>query len=394
MQPFEDIYRKEERKLFRRRRARREEVVTPPPAPAAPEQVSPRHSHPHRRRRPGSTTHLNRTLALITIAFGGVMMVLVLVLFQQHQADLRERMKKATPTAKAKKTNKTESALDFDVGRQLAAWKSVPDVLIEAEGLQRKLEHEAAIKKLEAALEVTPRSVLLQKMLADVLMEAGRSDQAVEVLARVVESDSSDLSTRLKLGRSLAEAGDTSGSLAVAQWVLEADIYSVEAHQMAAQAYLKLDRIREALPHLRRITTLDVGNLGVQNELGEAYRRSGDVPQALKVFQDVLKQDPGNMDAYVNMAACFAEQSDTNQAVDTLNRAVLRFGRPAVEKVLGDTRFDPIRTHPFFEISTAPASSAGAAVPAPPAGGTPQAEGAAGGVFESLLSPSSAEPSR
>ena len=351
MQPFQDIYRKEEKPIFKKRPRSADESIGPSPSPAEERRPSRRESRRRRssRRRPPSSTRINRWAGLFALAFGGVMTLFVLGLFQRYRADVRRREREqlaALGAAKEAATNTAEHS--FDVGRRIAAWKRIPDAVIEAERLRERMQHEAASEKLREALGATPGAVELKKMLAESLLAAGRTGEALEVMAQVVEAEPHDLNARLALGRALAQAGDEAGSLLVAQWVLETDIYSPEGHQLAAQAYLKKDELQKALPHLRRLSTLDSGNLAAQNQLGEAYRRVGDIQQAVRLFSAVLKQEPGNMEAYVNLAACHAGMAATNLAVDILTQAVGRFGRLALENALTHPRFDPIREHPFF----------------------------------------------
>ena len=383
MEPFHDIYRKEDppfltNRRWRRRRSRESGTASgtgQPPSPSSspagtagsasatasghpPARInavltggSPQHSHRHHRRHSSQNSGGSRMLWVI---LGLIFVVYALVLAASVLRSRRRAHGAAAPgkTQSATASTSTNAPAVPDVGRNIAEritiWNQLPDAILEAQTLREKGFADQAEVRLNHALEDAPTAASLKINLAQVLIQEEKFPRAAQLLAEVLETDSSDQKARLMLASVFEHQTNYPAALAVANWMLETEPNSAEAHQIAANAYLNTDRRGMAISHLRKVVSLDPEDTVAQNNLGQAYTQMGQYAKAIQVFNGVLEHNTADSMTYYNLAACYAKQMMAEQVVETLTRAMGVFGKQFVVAWMKSHDFDPIRTDPMF----------------------------------------------
>jgi len=128
-----------------------------------------------------------------------------------------------------------------------------------------------AARLYEQAIAASPDSAFLVRDLADVEVRQGKTEQALARYRRAIEMDSSDATSRMRIGEILDARGDLEGALA-----MYADANNLEPsaelrRRMGALetrlAYLKLPAEYRAIPQRPSITRGDLASLiGIQLE--------------------------------------------------------------------------------------------------------------------------------
>ena len=373
MDPFQDIYRKTDKPYHTPRRSRRLFRREPAPegspplvasndpgdpvgqAPANPP-VPPRSNHRRRKKKHRSfwrallSYRLNSLLIGFSLFVGGVMMLVVLSHFLRYRAEARRMGQRNAAPPAAAPAGPVTNAVPSDLAGRIAAWRQVPDTIIEVESLQQKKMTEQAEARLKTALAASPSALPLRLALARLLVENERPAEAVEHLINALDEQPADLDSRLMLAMVLKQLGEHDLSRQVAEWMIEADPYSSDAHRIAAAAFLKTDQPRAAASHLRKIVSLEFDNLDVQSELADAYSLAGDHEKAVEILEGVLQKDSSNAPAYFNLVVCYARQAMTNEAAEALNRAVAGVGTNQVNEWILKPEFDSLRGHPAFQV--------------------------------------------
>lgn len=233
--------------------------------------------------------------------------------------------------------------------RSVIIWKKGMTAMEQARMSREMGDTEAAILRLEGAIETAPEMVELKLVLADLYRDAGRNVEARDLYLRVLDTDPFREGVRMKLAHVFFALQHFDAALAMTQWLMETDPYVEEANHLAAMCYLNTGRTELAVPHLRRLVAVNRENIVAHNNLAVAYSRLGDFEKAIALFRDVMDADPGNSITYFNMAVCYAQKGDAEGAVKTLANAVARFGMPFVSAWFGSQDFDPIRDTPAFK---------------------------------------------
>lgn len=122
-----------------------------------------------------------------------------------------------------------------------------------------------AARLYERAIAASPDSAFLVRDLADVEARQGKTDQALERYRRVVEMDSTDVASRIRIGEMLDARGDLEGAM---KMYVESNTLEPSAElrrRMAAidarLAYLKLPAEYRAIPDAPSITRGDLASL-------------------------------------------------------------------------------------------------------------------------------------
>ena len=367
MEPFHDIYRKEDPPAFLRRRKRRiQDSDGPSPSKGTDPQQKDSRPEPWARHgsseRPESRSHRSRrhhhqhgNLAS-RLLWSGVAAVVIAYVLVLAGSVLRSD-KKARKVASAAATSSAPATVALSsnamaeaasIHERIAAWTRLPDAMLQAQTQQdRGLldDAEAALKK---ALETSPHALAIQARLAKLYVEQKKCAQATELLVRVLDANPDDVPARLLLATCYDSQTNYAASLAVANWVLDVDPGSILANRIAADAYLNTDRTALAIPHLKKLVSLERDNIVAQNKLGVAYSLMGEYVKAIQLFNGVLDKNAADSTTYYNLAVCYAKQSMTDQAVETLARAQALFPKDFVNTWMQSRDFDPIRNESLF----------------------------------------------
>ncbi|HJK98751.1 MAG TPA: tetratricopeptide repeat protein, partial [Polyangiaceae bacterium LLY-WYZ-14_1] len=174
----------------------------------------------------------------------------------------------------------------------------------------------AAASCLEQAVSLTPDDRGLVLELADLYLDAGRAEEAVATLQRVVD----------------AFAG---------RRVKEAALF----HHRLGRAYEALGDVPSALDAYEAAFRVDLSSVPVLRDLGRLCHAQGDFDKAQKTFRALLLQkldgDEGirKADVYFYLGDISAKQGDATKAIHMLERAVNEDGgHPEAEQLLSSLR--------------------------------------------------------
>ncbi len=147
-----------------------------------------------------------------------------------------------------------------------------------------------AIAALRAALVSDPLSSAVHKNLAVLLWEAGRIEEARDVLAHAVQVLPADASLWSRLARVQADAGDAAGSSS----------------------------------SLARAESLAPRDAATWTQIGSLHGESGRWPQSASALEQAAALDPGMPEVALRLARARQELGDTARALEGLARAAAR----------------------------------------------------------------------
>lgn len=389
MEPFHDIYRKEEPLfLLRRRKKRPSELGEPKPeAPAKATQsgvpparatqsgastaatqpgTAPRkdfyHRHRHSRRRPGSDENIGSKklwiiLSVVFVVYAAFLGVTLLRSLRKHAsapvAAPKEPGAEAAATTNAATVAQAEDAARV-IKDRIAAWNQVPDAIVGAQTLADRGHLDKAEERLKLAIEACPKTARLKLRLAQLYMEQKDYAAAAPLLLEVLETNPDDSGARMLLGNVYESQTNHPAALSVATWILATEPNSIAAHQMAANAYLNTDRKGLAIQHLKRVVAMERDNIVAQNRLGVTYAELGEYVKAIQVFNEALAHNSTDSVTYYNLAACYARQGMAEQTTEVLSRAIGLFGDKFVAAWVRNPEFDNVREDRLFAALVAP----------------------------------------
>jgi choline-sulfatase len=197
-------------------------------------------------------------------------------------------------------------------------------------GLDRKIhdiidrysrgQTDEAVRLAREAVAARPSMPLGHSLLAQGLLESGRTTEALEVMrgarARGVASDA----LLRQLGLTLAEAGQTAEAADVLRPLAEHD--DTDAMSALALTWSEAGKQRDAWELLQRVLKLDPDNSRACEELGLVELRLGHWPQARDWSLRAVERHRQLPRAWNNLGVSLWQLADKEKAVDAWQQAV------------------------------------------------------------------------
>lgn len=197
--------------------------------------------------------------------------------------------------------------------------------------LERRGALEEALKAYEEALAADPRSAYIGREAAEISIELGQAEKALQWASRVLELEPKSPQSHILMGRAQWAAGDAPAAQAFFEAALKLDpgsaesIFSLgsllserspdkarellsrflqqnpdqaaEAHFELAKIELQAGRTRQAREHLKRSIALnpDADSLPARYALAQSYETEHSTDAALQEYLGILRYEPGNV---------------------------------------------------------------------------------------------------
>jgi tetratricopeptide (TPR) repeat protein len=179
-----------------------------------------------------------------------------------------------------------------------AAWRAEREAvrsLAEADHCRENGELAEAEKSYRQALSAKPDYVEPIIVLGSLLMEAGDTDAAIHVIARLVELDSDSAQAHNYLGLARYQAEDWEGARESFQRVLELNPDHVEGLVNLSVLDWERERPEEALDYLERAGAIDPANRDVIINTGLMQLHTGAVEAAVDLLDEYARQHPADV---------------------------------------------------------------------------------------------------
>jgi tetratricopeptide (TPR) repeat protein len=159
--------------------------------------------------------------------------------------------------------------------------------LIRAELAQSSGRHTEAVAEVQAALKLSPGDPAIERALAEALLQAHNTDDAIPLLERL-NRERSDATLLFMYGAALLQSQQIDRAIPILERVVIAKDPPFAAHASLGRAYVQAGRYEEALPHLTVAMKEDVdGDAHLQ--LARAFQALGRLADAQKAMAEYQK---------------------------------------------------------------------------------------------------------
>ena len=197
-------------------------------------------------------------------------------------------------------------------------------------GLERVLG--AQLPPLRAAFVATPPDVEAGRMLAEAFLRLRKLGDAEATLRRVIELAPGDTESYLALERVLVQDGKVEEAIAVLARLAEAEPKRArELYERMAQYALQIYKDDDAIKYAARAVELSPDDAEGHRRLGEMYRSKQDVEHAIAEFRAAITKNDRLFVVYLELADLLLSKGQAEEA-DRLFRRVVR-GAPDEELV-------------------------------------------------------------
>ena len=193
-------------------------------------------------------------------------------------------------------------------------------------------QYERAESICRESLETSGQPVAIATQLAEILMETGRSDEALEILKEVVNTPHPSIRSQVQYGRLLKIRGYRQQAILYFEKAIdqynEGLVFDGEAIAMIAMAAWELESFHDANRLFREAVQVDPHNFEIHVLWGELFLEKYNEREAQQSFGIVLRQNKNYVPALVGMAKLLHGNNAKAALVDAL--AINKYSVPAL----------------------------------------------------------------
>lgn len=209
----------------------------------------------------------------------------------------------------------------------------------------REYDWSGAEREFRLALELSPGSADIHDHYGWLCSALERYDDAIRLVKRAQELD--PLAHRSDLANELLRAGRSAEALALAERVVEFEPGFSRGHSISGWAHIAMGRSREGLAALERAAALNPESTLFLAQLGQAYGMTGEEAKAREIL---ARLHALSLTRYVSpyaLAYVYTGLGENDLALDWLEKAYEQRSGP-VYGIKGSFLFRSLRSHPRF----------------------------------------------
>ena len=206
-------------------------------------------------------------------------------------------------------------------------------------------EYDDASEHIAGAADVLSAYAPARMALAWVTASAGKTDDALDVIAGIDRVRPRDAESWHVVGDMLADVDRTEVAIACFRMALRGEGHLARVHRDLGMALARTDQLRDAERHLRRAVDLDViGVERVHETLGDVLMRLGKDDEGIAELRKVVDAAPAYEEGRRKLASALMRHGRWHECVEVLARGVETAPKS-----------DALKTDLVFVLSSAPA---------------------------------------
>ncbi|MGO8763563.1 MAG: tetratricopeptide repeat protein [Limisphaerales bacterium] len=171
-------------------------------------------------------------------------------------------------------------------------------------------------------LKVTRANSVIHNDLSVVLLENGRTDEAISEAQEALRVDPDYVEARNSLGNALIEDGRIDEAISQFQAALRLNPDYADTHNNLGDALSKKGRIDEAMIQIQEALRLSPDYADAHYNLGLIYRQKGMIDEANRQIQEALRLNPNYVEAYNNLGYALLQKGRIDEAIGQFKEAL------------------------------------------------------------------------
>ena len=190
------------------------------------------------------------------------------------------------------------------------------------EALLNLEQYDAAIKALEAALEISPDFVQAKQQLANAFQYSGRPKKAIQLYHEILEKHPRESTTIGALGAAYFRAGDLGKSVTWLEKAIELAPGDANNHLNLARAHTLSHKPQVAIKVLGRAIKKCPDNMELYQALGMDLIRAGQPVKAIPVLKTVVSKKPKSFESRYDLALAYHHAKQWKNAYKHYSMAI------------------------------------------------------------------------
>ena len=180
-----------------------------------------------------------------------------------------------------------------------------------------------ALKAVKFAAQQHPQSINIELKKAQVLIDKGHPDQALNILERIERIEASNTDVFLLKGSTLNVMGryneaERSFDSAIDNSYEE----KVDIIHTIAQSFEQIGRYKTALKYLHEAFSLDSKNGMLLYDIGYCYEKMGQIDKSISFYNQYLEKEPFSDNAWYNLGILYNKAEKYDEAIDAYEFAI------------------------------------------------------------------------
>lgn len=218
-----------------------------------------------------------------------------------------------------------KESIDKAIGEFQAILALQPDDSYSALWLARlyrfENQHAAAERVLRGILQREPDNEQALEQLSQLLIDGGRSEEAIGVLAQAAD-DSSSPDLFDMLGEAYAQQKDWPKAEAAYSKAIEQEPDEPSHRHGLAEALIEEEKYSQALQQFKKLAGLEPSTAENYVRMAELYRRMGQFDQAQSSLMRAKELAPGNLQVLYNEALLYEDEGQYDEASKILSDSI------------------------------------------------------------------------
>jgi tetratricopeptide (TPR) repeat protein len=188
-------------------------------------------------------------------------------------------------------------------------------VMVTVLTAQRNADYETALTLWNDTVAKKPDNVRARQNLADVLLKAGRVNEAIVEYAATVRLKPDEPKLHYNLALALAQAGRNEEAVLRYEMALKLSPNDADVHNNLAVVLGQLGQRELAAQHTEIAVRLKPNNAQLQFNHALNLQRLGRIAEAIVGYEGVLRLQPERADAHANLATALAQRQRLSEAL-------------------------------------------------------------------------------
>lgn len=181
---------------------------------------------------------------------------------------------------------------------------------------------EDAIDQFQQALQIRPGYAETYYNLGNARLQQGRLDEAMAYFQQALQIRPDYADAHFNLGVALYRKGNVGEAMTHFQQALQIKPDDTEARLALGNALLQQGQTDEAMIHFQKAVQLEPGSAEAQCDLGNALLQQGRMDEAIGHFQTALQIAPDDPEAQCDLGAALFRKGNVDEAVTHFEQAL------------------------------------------------------------------------
>jgi len=179
----------------------------------------------------------------------------------------------------------------------------------------------AALGYVNKAIAIDPENEWYRLFKADVLIEDGALEDAVDEYQSIIKINPENINVRYELAGVLSYLGKYQDAIKQYDIIENQSGITAELSMEKQRLYLEQGKEDEALAELEKLIEAYPEEVSYQGKLAQYYLDNGDVDHAMEIYENIRELDPSNGMLHLKLSEFYARQGEDQKSYNEIKLA-------------------------------------------------------------------------